>query len=57
MRCVRMAPAPLGAPSNDTSPCQPKFPTRFCSYGADPFACVASYKDLAPTEPLTFPWA
>ena len=28
------------------------FPTRFRSYGAAPFVCGTSYKDLAPTEPF-----
>ena len=29
------------------------FPTRFRSYGADPVRFLGSYKDLAPTEPVS----
>jgi hypothetical protein len=48
----RRRPAPLGAISNGTLPKPSNVPTRFRSYRAVPFVCVASCKDLAPTEPL-----
>ena len=42
----------LSCPVNAPVTLPKTFPTRFRSFGAGPFSSVASYKDVAPTEPM-----